>query len=330
MYSLSLTRRDGWSGRRYGAKVLAAARIALAVVLAVGTVNAVRAAEPDAAAAPAYSKKGADTCLNCHDDPAVATLFKTPHGSPVNARSPFGHGQLQCESCHGPGDLHAKTKGKNRPPVIRFGKGSTTPVAVQNAQCIACHNGPTNHWTAGAHAANDVGCADCHSSHVAKDPVLVKAQQTEVCGTCHKVQKNAQHMPSRHPLDEGKMACTSCHQPHGTGTPAQLVKASVTETCTTCHAEKRGPFLWEHQPVAEDCGTCHSPHGSTNASLLKARGPFLCQQCHEAAGHPSLNYTSNNLPGRGTPSAYVVNGSCMNCHSQVHGSNHPSGSKLMR
>jgi DmsE family decaheme c-type cytochrome len=130
-------------------------------------------------------------------------------------------------------------------------------------------------------------------------------------------------------LREGKMACTSCHSPHGSTAPAQLVKNTVTETCTSCHAEFRGPFLWEHQPVAEDCGNCHDPHGSAQPALLKIRPPFLCQTCHEGVGHPSIVNTPQGLPG-GSPSAYLLGGGCLNCHSQIHGSNHPSGRALMR
>jgi hypothetical protein len=35
------------------------------------------------------------------------------------------------------------------------------------------------------------------------------------------------------------------------------------------------------------------------------------------------------LPG-GMASALLVGGGCVNCHSQVHGSNSPSGRALMR
>lgn len=310
------------------ATILGIVRLGGASLLLAYTLAA--AVHANAADAPAYSKKGADTCLSCHDDPEVKSIFATPHAQPADARSPFGHGQLQCESCHGPGDAHARGKGKTRPGVIRFGKGATTPPTVQNAQCLACHASTKNHWAVGPHAANDVSCADCHSSHAAHDPILKAANQGEVCGTCHKAQHAAEQMPYRHPLAEGKMACTSCHTPHGSNTPTQLVRNSVTETCTSCHADLRGPFLWEHQPVTEDCSICHSPHGAVQPAMLKARGPFLCQQCHQASGHPSLAYGSNNLPGRGTPTPYVIAGNCLNCHPQVHGSNHPSGAKLMR
>jgi DmsE family decaheme c-type cytochrome len=130
-------------------------------------------------------------------------------------------------------------------------------------------------------------------------------------------------------MREGQMACTDCHSPHGSTAPAQLVKNTVNETCTSCHAEYRGPFLWEHQPVTEDCSTCHEPHGSAQPALLKMRAPFLCQTCHEGAGHPSIANTPKGLTG-GMPSAYLLGGGCTNCHSQVHGSNSPSGRALMR
>ena len=110
--------------------------------------------------------------------------------------------------------------------------------------------------------------------------MLTKATQPEVCFTCHKTQRAQTHRISTHPLDAGKMACSDCHNPHGSTGPKLLVKNSVNETCYTCHAEKRGPFLWEHQPVIDDCTNCHTPHGSTNAPLLKARPPWLCQECH--------------------------------------------------
>jgi hypothetical protein len=63
--------------------------------------------------------------------------------------------------------------------------------------------------------------------------------------------------------------------------------------------------------------------------MLSLRGPMLCQSCHSQAGHPSVASTPDGLPG-GTPSRLLLGQNCLNCHTQVHGSNHPSGSKLMR
>jgi len=281
--------------------------------------------------APAsYSAEGADTCLGCHNDPQILTLFRTKHAQPNDPRGPFGHGGLQCEACHGPGGSHVKAKGRKPAGIVDFGTNAIAPVSRQNAMCLGCHEKDAAHsWGASAHAANEVSCAACHQMHAAQDPVRQAATQPEICGRCHNAQQAGLVKPSHHPLHEGKMSCTSCHSPHGSPASASLVRNTVNETCTSCHAEYRGPFLWEHQPVTEDCSNCHDPHGSTQPALLKARAPFLCQQCHEAQGHPSVPMTPQGLPG-GSPSPYLLAGACLNCHSQIHGSNHPSGRALMR
>jgi len=307
---------------------LPAGRAAVIAALVAGAV--VPALAADEGSAPAYSAKGADSCLGCHDDPSLVGLFRTKHARPKDDRGPFGHGGLQCEACHGPGGAHVKARGKQPEGIVDFGPKALAPPARQNAQCLGCHQSNTAHeWAASQHAASNVPCAGCHTLHAAHDPVLTKATQIEVCTGCHQVEHTNLFKTSHHPLREGKMACTSCHAPHGSAGPSQLVDNTVTATCTGCHAEYRGPFLWEHQPVAEDCSNCHEAHGSVQPALLKARPPFLCQQCHEGAGHPSILNGPQGLPG-GAPSAYLLAGGCVNCHSQVHGSNHPSGRALMR
>jgi DmsE family decaheme c-type cytochrome len=161
--------------------------------------------------------------------------------------------------------------------------------------------------------------------------VRIKATQFEVCGSCHKTQRAQINYPSHHPIKEGKVVCSSCHEPHGSVGPNMLVKATVNETCYTCHTEKRGPLLWEHPPVREDCTNCHTPHGSVNAPLLKARAPWLCQQCHDAQFHPSTLYSGTGLPPpTGNAAQQLLARSCLNCHTQVHGSNHPSGPRWTR
>jgi DmsE family decaheme c-type cytochrome len=212
----------------------------------------------------AYSEKGADTCLGCHGDPAVTVIFQGRHAQPGDPRTPFGHGGLQCEACHGPGGAHVHAGGKPLSGIVDFGKHALASVPKQNSMCLGCHEQNAAHdWASGPHAASNLACADCHTLHVAKDPVFVPATQIEVCASCHQAEHSDLFKPSHHPLREGKMACTSCHVPHGSTAPAQLVKNTVNETCTSCHAEFRGPFLWEHQPVSEDCSTCHDAHGST-------------------------------------------------------------------
>ena len=70
-----------------------------------------------------------------------------------------------------------------------------------------------------------------------------------------------------------------------------MIKADwVNELCLQCHTEKRGPFLWEHAPVRENCLNCHNPHGSNHDKLLVAKQPYLCQRCHMNTRHPGTFY----------------------------------------
>jgi DmsE family decaheme c-type cytochrome len=165
--------------------------------------------------------------------------------------------------------------------------------------------------------------------HIARDPVLQTASQPGVCYQCHQAQRTETMKAFAHPFFQGKMDCAACHSPHGDAVASSLARQTVNDTCYQCHAEYRGPYLWEHAPVSEDCGLCHAPHGSNHPGMLAKRAPLLCQSCHSQAGHPSVAYGPGGLAD-GTPSKYLLGQSCMNCHSQVHGSNHPSGTKLMR
>jgi DmsE family decaheme c-type cytochrome len=119
-----------------------------------------------------------------------------------------------------------------------------------------------------------------------------------------------------------------CHNPHGGIGPSSLHTATVNETCYSCHAEKRGPNLYEHPPVREDCVLCHEAHGSNHASLLKHQAPWLCQQCHSSAGHSGRLYQGQDLDNRGV--AQLRGQACVNCHSRIHGSNHSSGARFQR
>ena len=101
----------------------------------------------------------------------------------------------------------------------------------------------------------------------------------------------------------------------------------VNESCVSCHTEKRGPFLFEHAAGRESCISCHDPHGSTNDRLLVAKVPMLCQRCHIGTRHPSTIYDGAAVTAK---SNRIAGRACVNCHSQIHGSNHPSGQSLTR
>jgi DmsE family decaheme c-type cytochrome len=286
---------------------------------------------PTVLAAEEYSAKGADTCLMCHRSAkwAVMDIFKTKHGSRTDPDAPFAN--LQCESCHGPSNAHVKAKKKSEvQPQVSFGDNDQASVPQQNEMCLGCHsNHPNLGWMGSAHENADVGCVSCHDVHVERDPMLDPVTQSETCYGCHQRVRSDSYKAYSHPVRFGSMTCSSCHNPHDGNSEFLLKADNVNDTCYSCHAEKRGPFLWEHAPVTESCSNCHRPHGSNHVAMLTRRPPLLCQACHSAAGHPGDPYTSEDFE-EVPENRFMLSRSCMNCHYQVHGSNHPSGSTQMR
>lgn len=286
---------------------------------------------------PAWSagETGAALCVTCHDEEDLPDFSRSAHGFAVDKRVP------DCITCHGPSPTHArKPEGvAERPhPDRMFTTKSTLPANERSAVCLTCHNKDAKRalWAGSQHDTADIACNACHKIHVNRDKALVRAAQTDLCYTCHKQQRAQMSRPSHHPVPEGKMVCSDCHNPHGSAGPKLMKRDSINDTCYTCHAEKRGPFVHQHDPVAEDCSNCHNAHGTTVPAMLKARPPLLCQQCHtpHVAGGVGALAGQSGVGVTGTTSGKnVVNlwqgRSCLNCHTQVHGSNNPSTTNSM-
>ncbi len=303
----------------------------LCVWVLCSTLSNIAVSKENAAPAEAYATGDPQVCLSCHgpNGPSPAhSILTTPHGRAASGSAP---NEQLCQSCHGPSQEHLARYSNGKPAPTAIGFNNRTPVALQNAQCLACHRKDNNtHWQGSAHERAGVACSSCHSLHNPQGKsLLTSPTETELCLGCHRETRAQIHKTSAHPIAEGQMGCKECHNPHGSSTDALLLENSVNDTCYRCHGEKRGPFLWEHAPVRESCANCHTPHGSVHQAMLRSRGPFLCQQCHLAPYHPSTNYSGAGTPPSGASHSMLAR-NCMNCHTQVHGSNHPSGIRLTR
>jgi DmsE family decaheme c-type cytochrome len=305
-------------------------KVAMLATFTIGMAGGTSAFAADAAkpAAKDIVLKGDARCTTCHDEadaPALLAIGKNRHGTRADGRTPT------CSDCHGPSDKHADYKGKDKPPVpdITFKNTTTNSPDQRSDACLSCHkkDSKRTHWAGSTHQARDVACSSCHSVHVQHDKVRDKRTEAEVCYACHKEQRSQMNRLSRHPVNEGKMACSDCHNPHGSVGPKLMRRDSVVETCYTCHMEKRGPFVHNHAPVQEDCSICHNPHGTTIESMLKSRPPFLCHQCHTPHGGNLAQLANQSAPpatlGRSGVN-YTQGRGCVNCHTQVHGSNNPA------
>jgi DmsE family decaheme c-type cytochrome len=279
--------------------------------------------------APNADAVGAKTCVACHAQENMQASHSL-HVASFRAGAANSGPQAACESCHGPGSEHAKDPTAPG-SIIAFTHDAKTPPQVQAGVCLSCHaGGARQHWIGSIHQNRGLSCTDCHNpmARLSPEGVLAKSSINEVCSTCHQDIRAKFNRRSHMPLPEGQMACTDCHNPHGSITKPLLKTDTVNETCYTCHAEKRGPFLFEHAPVRANCLNCHDVHGSNQQTLLVAPIPMLCQQCHTMTLHPNDLQSAAGLGNGPHPDERLIGRGCLTCHSNIHGSNNPSGPKF--
>ncbi len=230
---------------------------------------------------PGATYIGSEQCDTCHDN--IYKDFATADHARLMAR---GTNALDagCESCHGPCSTHAESGGDTKPPYTFTGGRAET---------------------------------SSYGAHLAVAPA--RSEET-VCYTCHADVRGQFNLPNHHPVPEGRMTCTDCHDPHkgsifkGGGTSI----LSENEMCLRCHPAQQGPFVFEHEAVREGCTTCHNPHGSVNPKLLVNRNSNLCLKCH------FVQQTSGGqlLIGGSDHTLRLQQGTCWTagCHEAVHGS----------
>jgi DmsE family decaheme c-type cytochrome len=264
-----------------------------------------------------------DLCLKCHCDMRDLLRVAGPH----QIGGPNG---FNCTTCHDP---HGKIVESTRKDL-----------------CLSCHKGaPTMAWHASTHERMGVSCTDCHNPHPhsnvkqvvninhygVEQPkrLAMSVQEPEACYKCHQKTFALNHLPSHHPIMEGKMVCSDCHDPHGQ-LEKNLKADTINQLCYKCHAEKTGPFAYPHPPVNENCAICHEPHGTVANNLLRQPATFLCLRCH--TGHRDLDHGGVNYnngqgsvgvrvnPDRNANTRAALFTNCTNCHTQIHGSDVPA------
>src|SRR5262245_30997976 len=100
---------------------------------------------------------------------------------------------------------------------------------VGSKSCADCHGQITKHFVTATHAklkahgenAENIGCESCHgagSVHAesggARNTIINPNKSPEVCFQCHLEMRGKFSLPHSHPVMEGKVTCSSCHDPH--------------------------------------------------------------------------------------------------------------------
>lgn len=297
--------------------------IAVAATVLIGLAVPARESIAQETATAPVAQSGPDSCRDCHEDLFVLWEQNVHAGEAAQRRIA---GRQGCEVCHGSAAAHANDP-SNKAGLVTFAAG-TEKESV--AACLSCH--ALDRQVAGfdrsEHGRHRIACNACHASphaepfrqrrssataaeggpemgdHLRKDGV-------DLCLECHSELRGRFSMPNRHPVREKAVACVDCHNPHRSQ-PADA--RAKNAQCFLCHEDMRGPWPFEHAPVAEDCTSCHDPHGSVAPGLLKTAQPFLCLSCH------SLPDDRHGTEIGGTRFSRPIYGRCTSCHGAVHGS----------
>jgi predicted CXXCH cytochrome family protein len=201
--------------------------------------------------------------------------------------------------------------------------------------CAQCHEDIAKNFKYATHSrlsantenAKNIGCEACHgpgSLHAEsggkRGTIINPNKSPEACFQCHLDKRGQFALPHHHPVPEGRMSCSDCHDPH----KLDVMKGTATgiamenEVCFKCHTAQRGPFVFEHEALREGCTVCHAPHGSVNARMLTERDANLCLKCH----FQQQTAEGITIGGR-NHSSFLTQGVCFSgdCHEGVHGSN---------
>ncbi len=238
---------------------------------------------------------------------------------------------IQCESCHGPGENHYGNTNDSR---------MVKTLSADN--CASCHDAGTHHvypeqWDFSQHANPK------YASY---------AGSRASCAQCHSGSGYVEYMKSgEQPLQEAPpvtaITCAVCHDPHDAANKHQLRTLSTTlgngvtiteggtgVLCMSCHKSRRDAVDYTNKYL-DNLSPYYGPHNGPQADMLLAKNavtfglslptsPHLaatensCADCHMYAGKVDAN-NDVILVGSHTFSMKDPNGvdnvaACFTCH----------------
>lgn len=208
---------------------------------------------------------GMETCAACHEETVKRYRLESHYGTSLEEGEKI-KGEA-CESCHGPGSLHADSDG-DKSKIIRY----------SNERCFACHIEKKSQFQLQYHhpvVEGQMTCMDCHEMHNsgrATRSVTSIERQDDKCFKCHKEYKG----PFVFEHDAMRDGCQTCHEPHG-GVYTKLLVADDNALCLRCH--------WEPNTNTRTGNIGGIPHGTGAGNYFIGTG----EECvdHHRSTHGS-------------------------------------------
>ncbi|HKY34245.1 MAG TPA: cytochrome c3 family protein [Candidatus Polarisedimenticolia bacterium] len=196
---------------------------------------------------------------------------------------------------------------------LRRGKG----LRPDTRSCLDCHKREAGEYAGRASQHRPVKegrCETCHLRHGVVGALRLKAEDPELCVTCHAMEgqpatgkgeppARGSHLFTHPPA--ASMACGACHDPHGSSR-GPLLKSDPRALCAGCHDQEAHRGVSSHAAAGVDCLSCHDPHGSKQEGNLEREPGALCVSCHQGTG-PALKEAHGG--------AFPPAASCLACHA---------------
>ena len=205
----------------------------------------------------------------------------------------MARGNIQCESCHGPGSNH-------------YGIVSNSKMVsqVETDNCAWCHDSGTHHafpeqWDYSGHDATEFDGRGFHGGH-AIGAFVGSAGSRNGCSPCHSGTGYIQWTKEGRPVNElglpsgtdiippaSVITCAVCHDPHddanlhqlrfettqlGDGTPITMDLYGTGAQCMDCHRSRRyaAEYASDVENASSHYGAHHGPQGDM---LIGANAP---------------------------------------------------------
>jgi hydroxylamine dehydrogenase len=189
---------------------------------------------------------------------------------------------------------------------------------LSEQSCVDCHREETpgiyHGWKESVHAKVDVGCYDCHKTdpihpffsenHLDHDETKVSLVVTpKTCGGCHP-EEVKQYSRSKHANTLKIMWKVDKWLNEGLNNAVER-----TTGCYACHGTvialdegRPVPGSWPNVGVGRknpdgtlgSCSSCHTRH---KFSVVEARKPEACDQCHLGPDHPQIEIYNESKHG---------------------------------
>ena len=203
-----------------------------------------------------FSRRIPFACMECHASQMNQTSQTDVFGDP-----PFREFAIGCERCHGPGvnhiGFHKQKISVGTDPIIN---PSRLDPHLREDVCTQCHlSGEGRYLREGSHFGGFLPGTRLEETYL----IFVGGKRTSDDGRTRAVSQVEQMRSSRCYMgSEGRMGCTSCHDPHSKKPEEEQQVVFHRGRCLACHSD-HGCAIEESErrerQADDSCIACHMP-----------------------------------------------------------------------